>query len=684
MTTRKRSNSLIPIEFRNDTSDGGMERAALATVFGVPEYTESKIFWNADEDEDLSSLSSGFRPVQRNASKKSYTSTKSNTMMIQPKQQQETYVSHQRSLPTIPVVSEFGDIWSETNQKEQTKQDEAMIQPPADLSDYPLTIFDLVESDHDQSIILWGTQQQTTVPSNAPSSHEQKKPSHPHAHKLTWSTAQHLLSTSLKLKKKSMSTQQLPIQVSEVSQVIEAATIEKLIEKLTISLDYTFMTDFFLIFRVFMTPVQLCKLLILRTNKKDTYRTFVVMRHWLLNYFLHDFVPSKELRTILTNFLNETPFHPTVKQSPRDQRIIKGLKRVVRRLKKIYYASSSSTRVQVIGPPPPTYEQERVNAMVKEKLAHNSIRQKTLDVVTGVHVDARHSNNTAVRDKHAAQVVVIGNYPSSSSTKTSHTFLDSSRHRRRGSSVSSSVSNNISVDSSAPTNMYNLDDSNNSATKEWNNIKQKGQWGNKSQDFDSSRLSDNSLESLISPGTSDISEYEDEDDEEDAASLSQASFQQNTNHVPTSELTEKLEKIRHEQDLNKQFPPKAFYNAQLAIPSTTSTPDVYYPTSHYFNSKPEVNTSFVRSNSDPTGSEIMHTNQQETNLQLLQQKPMRNKPVDPRTKPLPPLALSSSQESDIGESTLLSSSIISHAKTKQLPRGPSNETWKISAPPFRI
>lgn len=42
---RKRNNSLIPPELMNDNSEGGRERAALATVFGVREYTESKIFW---------------------------------------------------------------------------------------------------------------------------------------------------------------------------------------------------------------------------------------------------------------------------------------------------------------------------------------------------------------------------------------------------------------------------------------------------------------------------------------------------------------------------------------------------------------------------------------------------------------------------------------------------------------
>jgi hypothetical protein len=47
---RKRNNSLIPIELMiNNSSEGGRECAALATVFGVREYTESKVFWERQQ-----------------------------------------------------------------------------------------------------------------------------------------------------------------------------------------------------------------------------------------------------------------------------------------------------------------------------------------------------------------------------------------------------------------------------------------------------------------------------------------------------------------------------------------------------------------------------------------------------------------------------------------------------------
>lgn len=49
-TPRKRNNSLIPIELMmNNSGEGGRECAALATVFGVPEYIDSKIFWERQQ-----------------------------------------------------------------------------------------------------------------------------------------------------------------------------------------------------------------------------------------------------------------------------------------------------------------------------------------------------------------------------------------------------------------------------------------------------------------------------------------------------------------------------------------------------------------------------------------------------------------------------------------------------------
>ncbi|CAG8845132.1 42523_t:CDS:2, partial [Gigaspora margarita] len=107
--------------------------------------------------------------------------------------------------------------------------------------------------------------------------------------------------------------------ISSSSGKIIMTTIEKLIEKLTSGIDYTFLTDFFLTYRKFLTPIKLCNLLILRFDwalggddeerKIVRVRTFVIIRHWLLNYFAYDFIPCRALRTTLTKYLNSLPSH---------------------------------------------------------------------------------------------------------------------------------------------------------------------------------------------------------------------------------------------------------------------------------------------------------------------------------------------------------------------------------------
>ncbi|CEP10736.1 hypothetical protein [Parasitella parasitica] len=207
--------------------------------------------------------------------------------------------------------------------------------------------------------------------------------------------------------------------LADIPKVIEAATIHKLVEKLTNTLDYTFMTDFFLTYRDFLDSADLCQLLVLRfywalEDDEESRRivrirydvTFVVLRHWLNNYFVHDFIGNRPLRIILTEFLNALPHHPLVQTSPRDQRIVKILKRVVRRLKKLYYnQSSGASRVKVIPPPPPTAEQEQMGELVRAKLSQNAIRRKT---ALGVDMSSHHNGNMAVQDARYAPVVVVG------------------------------------------------------------------------------------------------------------------------------------------------------------------------------------------------------------------------------------------------------------------------------------
>lgn len=726
-TTRKRSNSIIPMEFRNDTTDGGMERAALATVFGVLEYTESKIFWNAEEelptaaDEQNNNNTTGIKQVQRNLSKRSYT----NQRHVSP---------NNKVLPSIPVVSEFGDIWSEVNstfppyhrlkdkrfsslkiQIDEQLQNALDNPLPVDLSDSSISLFDIIQSDEDPNFILWGlSNKQSTIPPTAPY-RQQHNVEDEKKKKFRWS-AQQLIPSIVKKKSASMYKNNTngsihsttSVVTVEEDRVIEAATIEKLVEKLTISLDYTFMTDFFLIFRVFMTPLQLCKYLILRfrwsiENNEERrcvvrIRTFVVMRHWLLNYFLHDFIPSRELREVLTNFLNAMPFHPLIKQSPRDQRIIKGLKRVVRRLKKIYYASSSSaTQVQVIGPPPPTFEQEKVAAMVKDKLAQSTIKQKTLNIVDRIHVDARHSSNTAIKNKNNAPVVIIGSIPAKESTAT--------LHRRRRSSVSSSAVDFTSRNSQRDSN----------ASREWSSLQKFSQ-----PEYLERSASNDSLESALSPGTSDYEQ--DNDDDEDSLSEfddymdeSESNIESNIpddvhssteqSHIASDELSHKLEQLRLKQveddkrtrveqiltterinptialsqsnSAYSNMRPRSFYSAQLAIPSAVSTPDIYYTPDYFDNngqSNNVVNSISYNSMAYPSVTDSGVATPLNPENQTGKTTTQQNQLQDPKFKPLPALNEKPS--------------LPTYAKDKKLPDKPpivsctlgeeKPEVWKLS------
>ncbi|KAI8880882.1 ras GEF [Backusella circina FSU 941] len=663
---RKRTNSIIPSEFMNDTSSGGMERAALATVFGVKEYTESKIFWNAGQEQDEETT--GFKPVQRSASKrnsKSYNSVSAND-----KQSPQHYV-----LPSIPAVSEFGDLWQDAPLPQVERHfsakihDPFQVPAPQDLSDYPVSLFDDIKGDA-SCIIIWGTDPKQPQSQDASS----KK-------KTRWS-AQHLIPDGLKLPirlkshTKSQSLSSVSDMAVEPTQVIEAATIEKLVEKLTVSLDYSFMTDFFLIFRVFMTPIQLCKFLILRfrwaveNNDEERrivrIRTFVVLRHWLQNYFLHDFVPSRQLRVTLTSFLNVMPFHPIIKQSQQDQNIIKILKRVVQRLKKIYYQSSQSARVQVIEPPPPTSEQEKVREMVNYKLSQSALRQKTLTLVDRINVDARHGNNTALRDKTSAPIVVIGNFPKA----TSQSFIEVARQRNRGLSVSSSRKSA----STLPTNINQHRNSfpSDSGMREWSSIsannldtekrleeEEDAHYPNEPDDdfCDTSVVSHNSFESFVSPGTSEASE----DDQSHVSFITSDAEDKNsmTKEVVGDELTHKLEEVRRQQEEEEEMSrrkffsiqdknepssiepdtlgngvrTRSFYSAQLAIPSNISTPDNEYaqcPPADS-NSLTELASPMMRKQvfSPPISSDFKHQRMSKT---------YDHTQNDRKTKPLPRLA----------------------------------------------
>lgn len=136
-----------------------------------------------------------------------------------------------------------------------------------------------------------------------------------------------------------------------VQKVLLAATIDRWIADMTSRIENDLMTDFFLTYRAFLSPLSLCKLLITRFEwalqpghtaediagrRIVRVRTYVVIRHWLLNYFHEDFVPDRELRVTLTAWLNRMGKDERLRPNPTDLRLIKSLKKVVKRLKAAY------------------------------------------------------------------------------------------------------------------------------------------------------------------------------------------------------------------------------------------------------------------------------------------------------------------------------------------------------------
>lgn len=107
--------------------------------------------------------------------------------------------------------------------------------------------------------------------------------------------------------------------VGNAQKVLVAATIERWIAQLTSDLNYDELLDFFLTYRTYISAVDLCHLLICRfhwalqqpssahdetVRRIVRVRTFVAIRYWLLTFFTVDFLPNRELRLLVANWLN--------------------------------------------------------------------------------------------------------------------------------------------------------------------------------------------------------------------------------------------------------------------------------------------------------------------------------------------------------------------------------------------
>lgn len=107
------------------------------------------------------------------------------------------------------------------------------------------------------------------------------------------------------------------VRYSASTGAVTAATPPRLVAEITSPsfLDYELLSDFFLTFRAFLECDDLLKMLIarLRWSLRRTdeagmvvrVRTFVALRHWILNYFVDDFVIDYHLRIVFCNLLND-------------------------------------------------------------------------------------------------------------------------------------------------------------------------------------------------------------------------------------------------------------------------------------------------------------------------------------------------------------------------------------------
>ena len=131
------------------------------------------------------------------------------------------------------------------------------------------------------------------------------------------------------------------VRFAHQTQSIIAATPARIVAQISSEsfLDYDLVSDFFLTFRSYMSTMELVNLLLARLRwaigrlEEDgriiRIRTFAAIRHWILNYFLDDYVPNRDLRVqfceLLNDMYNEVRSKSTTSKS--DVKVLQDLKR---------------------------------------------------------------------------------------------------------------------------------------------------------------------------------------------------------------------------------------------------------------------------------------------------------------------------------------------------------------------
>jgi hypothetical protein len=130
---------------------------------------------------------------------------------------------------------------------------------------------------------------------------------------------------------------------------IRAATPARIVAEITSPtfVDYDLLSDFFLTFRSFLDTADLLYMLIARlkwalaredeTGTVVRVRTFVAIRHWILNYFADDYVVDYDLRISFCELLNNFVNDPLFLHTKVPLKILGELKKCWRRVCALYW-----------------------------------------------------------------------------------------------------------------------------------------------------------------------------------------------------------------------------------------------------------------------------------------------------------------------------------------------------------
>ncbi|KAL1741639.1 hypothetical protein HDZ31DRAFT_44998 [Schizophyllum fasciatum] len=189
--------------------------------------------------------------------------------------------------------------------------------------------------------------------------------------------------------------------------VMLAATIERWIAQLTSDLDYDELLVFFLTYRTYVSAVDLCHLLICRfhwalqqgetshdekVRRIVRVRTFVAIRYWLLTFFNVDFLPDRELRALVSGWLNTLVRDPALTKHTDGLNIVRKLRRVAKDCQRAHTRRTGDVRNR---PRTSTKSSSPPRHIFGEKFAEATRRSDVEDEDSDVELDFLDSDGGA-------------------------------------------------------------------------------------------------------------------------------------------------------------------------------------------------------------------------------------------------------------------------------------------------